>query len=72
MAARMMGHHGLMSHVLTNAAVNILDTDDNGVLNGNEAFGMFRNYGGGRYGFVNWIRSLADIFQKRAFFFSNK
>jgi len=51
MAARMMGHHGLMSHVLTKAVFNMLDTDGNGVLNGDEAFGLFRNYGngGGRY-----------------------
>lgn len=42
-----MGFSGVKSHLATKMIFNYLDKDGSGTLQGNEAFGLFQNYGGG-------------------------
>jgi len=51
MAALMRGHSSLGSQVKAKAAFKMLDTNGNGMLDGNEAFGLFRNMPGNYAGY---------------------
>ena len=46
-AANMMGLHGAKAAIGSKILFNMLDTDHSGTLNGNEAFGLFSQYGPG-------------------------
>jgi len=63
MAALMRGHSSLGSQVKAKAAFKMLDTNGNGMLNGNEAFGLFRNMPGNYAGCGDYIKTVTFMTQ---------